>query len=139
LTNEREKNGLSLLDMSSTDQRDTVLHPAHYTFSAIQPIDVIEAWALGFHLGNCIKYIARAGRKGARLEDLQKARWYLDREIGRMDDESEEDELEEEPQPLICTACNGTGTSSRSYRPDDYGPHFVCASCRGTGVCRHAN
>lgn len=59
-------------------------HPAHYggdgTYEAIK---VIEAWGLGFSLGNAVKYIARAGKKGAALEDLQKARWYLDREIAR--------------------------------------------------------
>ncbi len=63
-------------------------HPAHYTFSDIEPITVIEAWQLGFHLGNVVKYIARAGRKGNRLDDLKKARWYLDREIGRLERET---------------------------------------------------
>lgn len=58
-------------------------HPPHYTTSAIEPIDVIEAWKLGFHLGNCVKYIARADHKGTPLEDLQKAAWYLNREILR--------------------------------------------------------
>lgn len=59
-------------------------HPAHYggdnTYEAIK---VIEAWDLGFCLGNVVKYISRAGRKpGADLlDDLRKARWYLEREI----------------------------------------------------------
>jgi len=62
---------------------DAVNHPAHYggqedTYEAIK---VIEAWGLGFHLGNTIKYIARADKKGNMLEDLRKARWYLDRFI----------------------------------------------------------
>lgn len=114
---------------------DPIEHPAHYTFSAIEPIEVIEAWELGFHLGNCLKYIARAGRKENRLEDLKKARWYLDREIGRMDEEVEVIDAEEaEAASPICYACNGTGTSRFSYRPDDYGPHLICATCRGTGV-----
>ncbi len=60
---------------------DIVNHPPHYTATAIEPIDAIEAWGLGFHLGNCVKYVARAELKGAPLEDLKKARWYLDREI----------------------------------------------------------
>lgn len=53
--------------------------------SGLQAIEVIEAWALGFHLGNAVKYILRAGRKGdaAFSEDLKKARWYLDRELSR--------------------------------------------------------
>lgn len=62
---------------------ETVDHPPHYgkADDPYEVIKVIEAWGLGFHLGNTIKYIARAGKKGSRLEDLKKARWYLDREI----------------------------------------------------------
>lgn len=62
---------------------DRVDHPAHYGGAAnpYEAIKVIEAWALGFSLGNAVKYIARAGKKDDRLEDLKKARWYLDREI----------------------------------------------------------
>ena len=60
-------------------------HPAHYggPGDPYEAIKVIEAWGLGFHLGNTVKYLARAGRKGDRLTDLRKARWYLDREIER--------------------------------------------------------
>ena len=61
----------------------TVDHPAHYNMGAIEVIDAIEDWRLGFHLGNAVKYIARADHKGSRLDDLKKARWYLDREIAR--------------------------------------------------------
>ena len=64
---------------------DPIDHPSHYTFGRIEVIDAIEAWQLGFHLGNVVKYVARAGRKGDRLRDLQKARWYLDREIRRQE------------------------------------------------------
>lgn len=58
-------------------------HPAHYGGSAdpYEAIKVIEAWQLGFNLGNAVKYVARAERKGSPIEDLEKARWYLDREI----------------------------------------------------------
>lgn len=57
-------------------------HPTYYGGdTAYEAIKVIEAWELGFCLGNTVKYIARAGKKGNRLEDLKKARWYLDREI----------------------------------------------------------
>lgn len=68
---------------------DVINRPEHYTFSGIEVIDAIEAWDLGFHLGNVVKYIARAGRKGSRVEDLKKARWYLDREIGRLTQEGQ--------------------------------------------------
>jgi hypothetical protein len=60
---------------------DEVTRPQHYTATAVEPLDVIEAWGLGYHLGNVVKYIARAGRKGDALLDLQKARQYLDRYI----------------------------------------------------------
>ena len=64
---------------------DPIQRPAHYTFSAIEPIAAIEAWQLGFHLGCVVKYVCRAGHKGSKLEDLRKARWYLDREIARLE------------------------------------------------------
>lgn len=62
-------------------QNDAVNHPKHYNFGKYEVIDVIEDWQLGFCLGNTVKYIARAGKKGDRLEDLKKAAWYLAREI----------------------------------------------------------
>jgi hypothetical protein len=64
---------------------DPVNHPQHYTFSQIEVIDAIEAWKLGYHLGNVIKYVARAQHKGKYLEDLKKAQWYLQREIERVE------------------------------------------------------
>jgi hypothetical protein len=60
---------------------DPVNHPAHYTTGGIETIDFIEAKGLGYNLGNVVKYITRAGHKGNRKEDLEKARWYLTREI----------------------------------------------------------
>ena len=63
--------------------QDNINHPAHYTATAVEPINVIEEWQLGFHLGNCVKYLARCELKGKPIEDLEKARWYLDREIHR--------------------------------------------------------
>lgn len=66
---------------------ETVDHPSHYTNGGIETIDVIEAWQLGFALGNAVKYISRAGRKdgATTVEDLKKARWYLEREIHRLE------------------------------------------------------
>ena len=62
---------------------DPVNHPAHYTFGSIEVIDVIEGLMLPYHLGNAVKYIARAGRKDKNkiAEDLKKAIWYLNRYI----------------------------------------------------------
>ena len=66
-------------------------HPEHYQTSAgLEAIDVIEAFFHdNFHLGNAFKYIARAGRKGDYVEDLQKAAWYLQRELDRHTDTNE--------------------------------------------------
>jgi hypothetical protein len=64
-------------------QHDAVNHPAHYKVGGIETIDFIEAKNLSYHLGNVVKYIARADSKGNREEDLLKARWYLNREIAK--------------------------------------------------------
>lgn len=63
---------------------NAVNHPSHYNRGKIEVIDFIEDQGLSFHLGNVIKYIARAGSKGDKLEDLKKARWYLDRYINEV-------------------------------------------------------
>lgn len=60
---------------------DNVNHPPHYKTGGIEVIDYIEAKNLSYHLGNVVKYISRADHKGNKLEDLKKARWYLDRAI----------------------------------------------------------
>jgi len=76
-------------------KNDPVNHPAHYCLGGIEVIDAIEAWELGFHAGNVVKYVARAGRKGgeAELKDLEKALWYLRRLVrvkgGRVEEEVE--------------------------------------------------
>jgi queuine/archaeosine tRNA-ribosyltransferase len=60
---------------------DLVNHPPHYTTGGIETIDFIEAKQLNYNLGNVVKYITRADHKGNRVEDLRKAKWYLEREI----------------------------------------------------------
>lgn len=62
------------------------INPTHYQgFSnGAQPVDIAEH--LSFNLGNALKYISRAGRKGDAVEDLKKARWYIDRELARLGD-----------------------------------------------------
>lgn len=67
------------------DHNDPVDHPAHYTSGGIETIDFIEAKGLGFNLGNVVKYVTRAGKKEDLLQDLKKARWYLDREIKQIE------------------------------------------------------
>lgn len=71
--------------LADIERREAVDHPSCYKRGGIEAIDAIEAWGLGFHLGNVVKYIARAGHKTADgLRDLKKAEWYLSREIERM-------------------------------------------------------
>lgn len=64
---------------------ERVDHPAHYggKDDPYEAIKVIDAWRLGFCLGNTVKYISRHEKKGTSLEDLKKARWYLDWEIAK--------------------------------------------------------
>lgn len=64
-------------------EEDRINHPDHYTAGGIEVYDFIEAWNLDFACGNVIKYVARAPYKGKHLEDLKKARWYLERAIER--------------------------------------------------------
>lgn len=66
---------------------DIINHPSHYTDGKIEVIDFIEGKQLNFHRGNAIKYIARAGKKNKEkeIEDLEKAVWYINREIQRLE------------------------------------------------------
>lgn len=76
---------LGICLVRSINRTNAVEHPSHYggKDDPYEVIKVIEAWGLGFTLGNTVKYIARVGKKDPDkiLEDLKKARWYLDREI----------------------------------------------------------
>lgn len=64
-----------------TMEPDPVNHPEHYKIGGIETIDFIEAKSLGYNLGNVVKYVTRSDHKGNKLQDLQKAAWYLNREI----------------------------------------------------------
>ena len=75
-------------DEVTIETDDKVNHPSHYTDGEIEVIDYIEDKGFGYHLGNAIKYISRAGKKDPAkyAEDLEKAKWYIDREIARWKD-----------------------------------------------------
>jgi hypothetical protein len=68
--------------------KEQVNHPVHYggENNPYEAIKVIEAWQLGFCLGNVLKYLSRAGKKDNQtlVQDLEKAKWYLEREINRL-------------------------------------------------------
>jgi len=68
---------------SGKPEKEWVDHPSHYggEGNPYEAIEVIEAWELGFCLGNTVKYISRAGKKSNTVQDLKKALWYLEREI----------------------------------------------------------
>ena len=82
-----KKNQMNLTEIRDGQVRlikaltDNVNHPPHYKAGGIETIDFIEAKSLNYNLGNVVKYITRADHKGNKLEDLQKAQWYLNREI----------------------------------------------------------
>ena len=63
---------------------DPVNHPWHYKTGGIETIDFIEAKELNYNMGNAVKYISRAEHKGDKKQDLEKAIWYLNREIGKL-------------------------------------------------------
>jgi hypothetical protein len=74
------------MEVDIEEKSNSVDHPNHYggKDNAYEAIKVIEAWKLGFNLGNTLKYICRADNKNSKVENLQKARWYLDREIAKL-------------------------------------------------------
>lgn len=80
------------VDNNNSNQYDSVNHPNYYV-GKIEVIDFIEDKKLNYNLGNCVKYISRAGKKHEAgmsiqektLEDLRKARWYLNREISAIE------------------------------------------------------
>ena len=61
------------------------INPSHYRDGKIEVIDIIEDKGFGYNLGNVIKYVSRAGKKSDKIvEDLEKAKWYLEREIKKL-------------------------------------------------------
>ena len=83
------KLGIDVVDyakeVDKVNAPDMINNPPHYTTGGIEVIDFIEAKGLGYHLGNVIKYVTRAGMKGNKLEDLRKAQWYIDRAIDNLE------------------------------------------------------
>ncbi len=77
--------------LSNISKKEMVNNPVHYggKDNVYEAIKVIDAWGLGFSLGNTVKYISRAGKKdkGKELEDLKKAQWYLNHYIQTLESE----------------------------------------------------
>lgn len=72
---------------------EKVNHPAHYNSGKIEVIDAIHDWGLDFCLGNVVKYVARHNHKENSLEDLKKAKWYLEYYIAGLEGEEEPDKI----------------------------------------------
>lgn len=73
-------------DEVKPENYDSVNRPSHYTEGRkYEPIDVIEDWELDFCLGNALKYISRAGRKDDAIQDLKKAKWFINRRIKQLE------------------------------------------------------
>lgn len=105
-------------------ENDPVNHPSHYTDGKIEVIDFIEDKNLNFHLANAVKYISRAGKKdpSKEIEDLKKARWYLDRYIQKLeeaqkDNDTDGDSIEffADGEKIILTK---EGETSNVHEPD---------------------
>ena len=84
---------------------DMVNHPSHYTDGSIEVIDFIEDKKLNYHRGNALKYLCRAGKKdpAKEVEDLQKAVWYINREIQRLEAQAQRDAREAELRAVGVT------------------------------------
>lgn len=77
-------------------ESELIKHPSHYTAGRkYEPKDVIRDWELNFNLGSAVKYISRAGRKGDKIEDLEKARQFLDFEIEALKEERKQSYAED--------------------------------------------
>ena len=94
LTKGRKEQRMKILAMTSSNtplpsitmiepQPDPVNHPYHYKVGGIETIDFIEAKKLNYNMGNAVKYISRADHKGNKKQDLEKAKWYIDRELAK--------------------------------------------------------
>lgn len=79
--NEYCKGAMAIQKLMEEKKKENVNHPKHYTVKGIEPIEYIESHDFNFNLGNVIKYVSRADYKGSEIEDLKKAKWYLEKEI----------------------------------------------------------
>ena len=92
---------------------ESVNHPQHYGGDTpYEAIKVIEAWNLGFCLGNAVKYISRAGKKdpAKAIEDLEKALWYLDREIATLKAKKPPITYRSQMSPAVPIDCDSKGS-----------------------------
>jgi len=105
--------------------KERVDHPDHYQSGdpTYETINVIEAWDLDFCLGNAIKYISRAGKKGDQIEDLEKAAWYINRKIEKLRNDRAANTIKEDKgtrgSGVLCDKV-GEDQQERHTRPYRY-------------------
>jgi Protein of unknwon function (DUF3310) len=121
---------------SVVDHMSNVTHPAHYNAGKIEVIEFIEDQGLGtgFCRGNAIKYLARAGKKDAakELEDLEKAAWYLAREIEMLK------ALSEKRSPKRPNDMNPVVDSKLTKITESHSPPLTtCPDCHVSEGTRH--
>ena len=119
-------------------EKETVNSPAHYNIGNIEVIDAIEDWQLNFSRGNAVKYIARAGHKdkSKEVEDLKKARWYLDREIKRLE---KKENLVKEKDIQQVYAEIGKTTLPEELEDDGFRTVCIQATPSGAAVLQGCN
>lgn len=81
IDNEYSHNFVAWCNSNNISVIDNIRHPKHYNMGTIEVIEVIEDWDLGFHIGNAVKYLARAKHKDNEVQDLRKAIYYIKRKI----------------------------------------------------------
>lgn len=94
----------------------TEIRPDYYKSGGMEAFDVIDAFNLDFNLGNAFKYIARAGKKDSKVEDLRKAVTYLNREIEKAEKEREEFRRKIETAPIMIKNGVSSEEVSRAIR-----------------------
>lgn len=102
---------------------DSINKPSHYAEGRkYETIDVIEDWQLSYRLGNCVKYLSRAGRKSENpLEDLRKAQWYLAREIKAVEESQKPYQVTYEDVLEDYAACAAQGYE---WVPEPYAENY---------------
>ena len=78
------------------EKNNVIHHPSHYCYSKYEPKDVIREWGLNFNLGSAVKYIARAGRKDDIIQDLSKAKQFIEFEIEYLQNKRKENAFEDD-------------------------------------------
>jgi hypothetical protein len=71
------------LKQAIEEAKEMVHSPDHYQGKKFEVIDIINDYSLNFEMGNAIKYILRADKKGNKKQDIQKAIWYLNHELNK--------------------------------------------------------